>query len=670
MADQAVAARSLPGRAMAAARFLVADRLGLIFLIWLAIAFGARGALMDAHAGAPGGLSDWLHARLQPGQLARLAGAMQWASLAGLVLLVSLVHVRLSARGMLEGFRARFGMAAAYGVALTGGYVVFVWTPVTAVSMMLHDAFIFFDAIYRIDAGERPSVDFPTALGAATLYLPWLGSKIAGGFAGAIEMASAIVSLGLCLVCAQACAKRYPTAVSAVLVSAVFLITVPAMLEGYIAPESVTFEDATLLNLEDQYALAMFYNRWGWGALIAVFAFLTPRAQDEKTPVAEVVSLGLMLVFLFWLKLSYFVVAGAAAVLYAFLGAKPWRTIGTGAGVAVGGVALVGLLTGNLFGYVGDILTVAKVSGTRVGDLLTLFRNNLTDFLLPCAPMLVLGFMRKLKPQDIWVTALLVLGTLFTINQNAQDSGVPSMLVAAAYGVWRVREENNKVLTIVAAIALALPAATFVLSRSSGLLGQTMVARREEARPPPSWAGIPALKGVYAQERESLLDQLAESETLPDRMAAFRAMAIYGRRQMLRSAEYMSTMLAAVDELKQAMGKGESVVVMDFASPLSFMTGTRPAKGYWITFDDGRTISETVAPEGKTLFADADHVMMPRIFVEADTATVLKSLYSAYLDGAYETRVETAYWVRWSHRKEVVKLTSLAQLPNTLSTGE
>src|SRR5689334_22506869 len=170
MTDQAIAARGLPGRAMAAARFLMADRLGLIFLVWLVLAFGARGALMDAHAGAAGGIADWLRARLETGQLARLAGAVEWASLAGPLLLVSLVRVRLGARGLLEGFRARFGMAAAYGFALTGGYLVFIWTPVTAVSLMLHDAFIFFDAIYRIDAGQRPSIDFPTPLGAAMLY--------------------------------------------------------------------------------------------------------------------------------------------------------------------------------------------------------------------------------------------------------------------------------------------------------------------------------------------------------------------------------------------------------------------------------------------------------------------------------------------------------------------
>src|SRR5262245_43937648 len=121
MSDQAVAAQpsGLPGRALSFAKFLVADRLGIIFVVWLAIAFWLRTTLMDAHAGVAGGLTEWLKARLEPGQIARLAGAVQWASLAGLVLLVSLVHVRLSTRGWLTGLRARFGMAAAYGVALT-----------------------------------------------------------------------------------------------------------------------------------------------------------------------------------------------------------------------------------------------------------------------------------------------------------------------------------------------------------------------------------------------------------------------------------------------------------------------------------------------------------------------------------------------------------------------
>jgi hypothetical protein len=128
-------------------------------------------------------------------------------------------------------------------------------------------------------------------------------------------------------------------------------------------------------------------------------------------------------------------------------------------------------------------------------------------------------------------------------------------------------------------------------------------------------------------------------------------MAMYGRRQILRSGEYMQTLMAGMEDLRPVLEPNESVVVMDFASPLAFLMQVRPAKGYWITFDDGRTISEEVAPEGDVLFQDADHVMMPRMFMEPDTAITLRNLYSDYLDGAYAQRVETTYWVRWSHRK-------------------
>ena len=68
------------------------------------------------------------------------------------------------------------------------------------------------------------------------------------------------------------------------------------------------------------------------------------------------------------------------------------------------------------------------------------------------------------------------------------------------------------------------------------------------------------------------------------------------------------------------MEKDDTVVVMDFSSPLAFLMNARPAKGYWITFDDGRTISEKVHPEPGQIFADADHVMLPKLYVEPDTA--------------------------------------------------
>ncbi len=652
---------------MAALRFLFADTIGLSFLAWLLVAFVLRPLVLDAHAGGAGAISDWLRSRMDTLALSRASGALQGASLAGLVLVTALTHVRLNSAfplWMAEP-RSRLLAGVAYALILTAGYLAFVWTPVTAVSLMLHDTFIFFDAIHRIDHGQRPSTDFPTALGAASLYLPWLGSKISGGYAGAIEISSVMVALPLCLACALACAKRHGGAVTAVLIAAIFLMVVPSLLEGYVVPDSATFEADGFQKVGDEYANAMFYNRWGWGALLAMFAFLTPRTHEEGTSIAETVVLGLLLAFLFWLKLSYFVVGAGVAVLYAFIGPNLWRTLGIGAAVGGGVAVSIALLLGNLFGYLNDILTASRVSGARFNDLAMLLRDNLLYILLAVAPIAAMAITKRLKPIDYAVSGLILGGTLFVVNQNAQMSGLPTLLVVAAYALWRLRGEADQSLRLLAILAFALPALTYVMDRTSGLTGQTSVARREEARGPPAWAGIPALHNVYAQERENVIDHIEEAATEQERLIAFRAMSTYGRRQYLRTGEYLGSLQAGMDELKPVMEKDDTVVVMDFSSPLAFLMNARPAKGYWITFDDGRTVSEKVHPEPGQIFADADHVMLPKLYVEPDTAIRLGLLYSDWLDEAYLDRVETRYWTRWSHRKPALRpATQMALIPS------
>jgi len=651
---------------MAALRLVFADTVGLSFLLWLLVAFVLRPMALDAHAGGAGGVSDWLRSQMDTLALSRACGVLQGASLAGLVLVTALTHVRLSAafpHRMAEP-RTRLLTGIAYAFILTIGYLAFVWTPVTAVSLMLHDTFIFFDAIHRIDHGQRPSIDFPTALGAASLYLPWLGSKVSGGYAGAIEISSVMVALPLCLACALACARRHGGAVTAVLIAAIFLMVVPSLLEGYVVPDSATFEAGELQKISDEYANAMFYNRWGWGALLAMFAFLTPRTREEGTSIAETIVLGLLLAFLFWLKLSYFVVGAAVAVLYAFIGPNPWRTLGIGTAVAGGVVLSIALLLGNLFAYLNDILTASRVSGARFGDLAMLLRDNLLYILLAVAPVVAMAITRRLKPIDYAVSGLIVGGTLFVVNQNAQMSGLPTLLVVAAYTLWRMRGETDQSLRLLAILAFALPAVTYAMDRGSGLSGQASIARREEARGPPAWAGIPALHNVYAQERENVIDRIRDATSEEQRVYAFRAMSAYGRRQFLRTGEYIGSLQAGMDDLKPVIRKGESVVVMDFSSPLAFLMDARPAKGYWITFDDGRTISKKVHPEAAQIFADADHVMLPKLYVEPDTATRLAGLYSDWLDSAYLDRVETRYWTRWSHRKPMLRpATQMALIP-------
>lgn len=661
MGENSLAGRAARPRGGSWLREILLDRLTLVILLWVITAFVLRPIAMAAHYGAVEGIPGWLAANTGSGALARLSGSLQVASLAGLILVLALGHVRLVHIHPNLSPRQGFLIAVGYGVALTVGYLVFVWTPVTAVSLMLHDTFIFYDAIHRIEEGQRPSVDFPTPLGAAMLYLPWLGYKLSGGYAGSIEISSAIVALGLCVACAQGAAARHGPAVTAVLVTAVFLIVVPSMLEGYGAPVSVSLEDGELQPVRGEYANAMFYNRWGWGALIAFFAFLTPRKLAERAPLAEIVTLGLMLAFLFWLKLSYFMIGGAAALLYAFLGTRPWRTLAIGGGVAAAGILLVALFTGNLFAYVFDILQTGKVSGARFANVAELIKISALHLLIAVAPFVALAVLKKLTATDVWIAGLMVGGTLFIINQNAQSSGLPTLLVVSAYAIWRVRQEERG-LVLLAALAFALPASVYVLERGAGLLAQTTLARREEARPQAPWASIPALARVYTQEREDLLAPLLKAEDERTRTVAFANTALYGRRQFLRSGEYLVTMQAGLEELRPVLDQNESVAVLDFASPLAFLAGARSPKGFWITFDDGRTISEDVHPDAEQLLGDADHVMAPRLFVEPDTAMRLRQLYRDWLDENYAERVETLYWTRWSHRKPGLRGATQAEL--------
>ncbi len=637
---------------LAVLRFTFSDRVGLTLLAWLVLAFGLRPIAMAAHHGEQAGLAGWLTRTLQQADIAQTAGMLQWASLAGLVLMVALLHVRVSHSDprLFVSTRGRLMLGLAYAAAMTIGYLAFVWTANTTVALMLHDSFIFFDGVYRIEAGQVPSKDFPTALGAASLYLPALAVKLIGGYAGAVELASALVSVSLCAVCALASARRHSPGVTAVLVGVVFLMVAPTILEGYPSPSSFTLEGDDITIINGEFAQAMFYNRWGWGALVAVFAFLTPRRDGAQAPLSEIIALGLVLAFLFHLKLSYFVVGAAAAVLYAFLGAQPWRTLAIGGGVAAGVSLGVGLLIGNLFEYIRDVLEVAKISGGRALGLAALIQDNIVPLLAACAPIALVGLTRRGRSEDIWIVALIVLGTLFVVNQNAQSTGLPTLLSLAAYGVWRAGEGRHRAVRLSAALTFGVLSFAYVMDRGAALLDHTTLARREEARQPAPWSSIPVLRNIHVQERENMLAAFETASSQDDIRRAFLKAAFYGRRQFIRTGEYLMTLQAAMDELKPVMRASDSVAVMDFSNPLPFLMGARAPRGYWITFDSHRTISKTVHPAPEKLFADVDHVMVPKMAVEPNTAVLMQQLYGDWLATHYVERVETKYWVRYSGR--------------------
>lgn len=632
------------------ARSVAGDPVFVLALIWAVLAFALRPWLMAIHYGeahAPA----WL-ASANPKTLSSIAAGAQWLSLAGLLTLLTLVQLRIS-RALPDIAATRhcaFAAGVSYALACAVGYLAFVWTPTTAVSLMLHDAFIFFDAIYRIDQGQVPSHDFPTSLGAACLYLPALAAWMTGGFGGAIELASCWVALCLGAACAYGAAQRHSAWIVAALVTSIFLVVTPAILEGYESSASQTLVAGEFAPVGDKSAVAMFYNRWGWGAMIALFAFLGP--AREKRRAAEVFVFAAIIVFLAYLKASYAVVAVAAAAIYAFGGDRPWRTLALGAACVAAGFLAIGLVLGNLFDYVGDVFFVTRVSGGRVYEMFGAIGENLIEFAVAVAPWAVLVVQRRATRYDHAVAALTILGSLFLINQNAQSHGIPTLMALSAYCLLpRQGETANGPARAIALAAFVVLTAHTCFDRATGLLGQVALARSEESRGAPPWvAAMPMLKGVYAQEREAVLPELETAQTLDQRRQAYLDVAMLGARQVLRTGDYMRTLAAAKADLESVMSRKESVALLDFSNPLDFIMNGRPGRGFWITFDEGRTISEDVRPTPEALFADIDHVMIPKVWVEPDTAVQLRAYYEPWIAQHYRDRAETAYWVRYSHR--------------------
>lgn len=494
---------------LAALRFLATDRLGILCLVWLLIAFVARPALLAAHDGAAIPLLNGL--TKDPVGLSRLTGPMQWLSMAVPVIIVAMAHMRLpreAIAGISPALRA-FLIPAVYAVVFFTGYLAFVWTPTTYLSLITSEAFIFFDAAYRIANGEHPHTDFPTALGAATLYLPTWGAYLAGGYAGSIELISAPLALIVGLVCAHAGMRRFPTGVTATLAAVSFLVIVPAVLLGLQYVDSHTFMDGQPIVLAENNTLAMFYNRWGWGVLLAIFCYLPPRisgAGEDNVAIArarliETTILAALLTFLFYLKITYFLAGCGAAMIYAFVNEKPWRTLLTGAGSTLALILAIGLPTGLLLPYLNDLSFVARINAAKTNTLLAIIRDNALFVLLASAPLGLLALLGRFTWKDALIGGFLIIASAFILVQNAQLFDIITLASLSGYGLARVWPSDNRMARISAAFVFALTAFAPAIDRMLGQIDQTVGARREEIRDHAPWAELPALRGFYVAER-------------------------------------------------------------------------------------------------------------------------------------------------------------------------
>ncbi len=650
------------------------DRLSILAVLWALMAFVLRPMLEAAHYGRGGPLAGLYQTIDNPLGFAMIFGFSQWLSVALLVVIVAVAHVRMCfgrAAGAAPDSLERWAVfPLAYVAALVFGYLAFFWTPVTTFTIITHDSFIFFDASYRILNGETAHVDFPTVLGAATLYLPALGAWLADGYGGSIELASAPVALLAGLAMAHAGLGRLPTGATATLIVVVFLVAVPAAIIGLPALEhrvSHTFIEGEPVVLAENLSHAMFYNRWGWAMLVPMFTYLAPRvggtASDRdmaRSWLADTLVMATLLTFLFYTKITFFAVGCASALLYAWLNPQPWRTLAVGVGASLVAVLAIGLAGGFLGAYLQELWTVAQISGGKTNTLLVIVRQNLLPLLVAVLPLGAVALEKRFTWQDGVVCGFMMLMSLFIILQNAQLTNIVTLTALAGYGLARYWSAGRSLLgRYLVVSAFLISTLAIIFDRSIIMVDQAIASRREEVREPAHWAGIPAMKRVYIAEREGAFDRLQSAENDIELMEEFHLVNRIGSKEYMRQGEYMIGLMSGMAELEAVMRPGDSVASLDMANPFPFLMNARSAHGSYITLDGDRTISEDLHPDPEVLFADTDHVMIPKVAMLQHTVELVNELYDGWLTENYEQRNETVYWVRYSFRRSDVPASSL-----------
>ena len=494
---------------------------------------------------------------------------------------------------------------AAFAVALAAlGFALFALPAATVQGYGFTDLFTFFDWVNALQGGRLPHVDFHTPVGALAYFIPYLGARLAGQYAGALETAGALVAAPMLALAWAALRGRATHGVAMLFLAAVFgMACVP-------------------WNPGDGAGMAThigFYNRWGWAALAVLFLLGVPmrRSGGWRTDAAVVAA---VLPFLFFLKLSYFVAAFAFVVGLGLLLKRFVRGAAAGLAVFAAVLASVQAATGMVLPYLQDVWTTVQAAG-MVWPLM--FRLNLLS-------MWPLG-------------ALAALACALTMRKGAalQDAAMPALGLAACAVV---AAQNAQMASAFALLPTFVQASALSQGRH-----ECWIAMPWRAHP----SAMLALMALF------LLPQMAGQAVATAFHVNVNRLGgdAWGRYQRVEAprvglihtwsgngVEYVRTLHSGVALLRSAQPPCETAAALDFAQPFAALLTLPPSKSFLWAVHVGRSVSRAAAPAGASLFADVQCAMQPKRPLAPRSTAFLLETYGGYLGEAFRLEAENADW--------------------------
>lgn len=483
------------------------------------------------------------------------------------------------------------------------------------------DLMVFLDGIHRLEAGQRPSLEFETPLGVLAYVMPYLGYKIVGGFGGALETAG-VLMLGPFLAAStiMLAPRTQPT------LAAVFLVALTAIVAVPVTPGGWGTEVST----------AMHYNRWGWGALaIILLAGIPPRPGAYSYPALETGLIATLLIALFFLKMTYAAAAAGLLLLALALPDLRWR-VGMALVLAAAALVLIALAGPYMLEYFSDLLDALAASGPVRRTLGPEFIRN-----LPALALVALGFGRayvlgRADARAIGFALAVAAAGSAILNQNNERSFIFLLLVPFLY-LDRLLETADNVLDRALPTVLA---GLFLLPQliSWGLATMLFYAAMFD---PAKELTSPRLANVYFGERWANIFDM-ELETMPAHEVLIAARSIKPRHRLMQG-EYARII---DDGIAFVSGEGvtQPIQVLDFVDPVSAGAGLPPPENGYSWIHPHRNISEATAMTPERFFAGIDHVLEPIYPVAPGSHRVIQQIYGAYLASNFQPIAESRFW--------------------------
>jgi hypothetical protein len=470
--------------------------------------------------------------------------------------------------------------------------------------------------------GHVAHVDFHEPVGQLNFILTLLGFELVGPTPFAFLVGVAIVTAGVFASASLAALRRLP-----VLPAALFVIFASLLV---LMPANVG-------DKPNAYSFAMSYNRYGWSLLsiLALILFVPPRDRVAGDWI-DIANAGLLLVALFYLKVTYF--AGGLAFVGLAILISPHIRARLLAWLAIGGLIVANAVAPWNHPYLLDILHAAAAGAVR--NSLSFHLNNFfanAEGHAPYAAGLVVAvwmWARGIAPLRVplAIAGILAIGG-FVLSQNHQSHGLPVGIVIAFLLYDQIRERFGPA---VPALPMLMVFPLFAIGASAlSLAGYHAHAGRQELL---QVVDRTQLKGLAVPaERPGLLAAFADGRFTPALLNWSRAAQ---PRFELSPAEYVETIVEAAALLGDSRHCRGGVVVLDQVNPFPFMLGWPPAHGNNLWSGPGAPVRPA-----DEIFADATYVLIPKFSTYGAWTKLARLAYGPYLSENFRTREDTQSWI-------------------------